>query len=375
MSDFQVGIIGCGNISSAYLQLAPLFKGYRITQIADVDEARARQQATLFDCQAQAVDQLLANPDINLVVNLTVPNAHFDVSEKIIRAKKHVYSEKPFVMSVKDGQSLLQLAEHNGVRVGSAPDTFLGGAHQSARKVIDSGKVGEIKSGRCVYQSSGMESWHPQPDFFFQQGGGPILDMGPYYISNLVQLLGPVAHITAMGSKGFKERVVGCEPRIGERIPVEVDTTVFAVLEFEQGAQVSFSASWDVQADRREETWLYGTGGSLSIPDPNSFGGSAMLHNNEEEQEIVPFPSLSKLNYEDQSGRMVANYRGVGLADMVVAIQQERVHRCNAEMALHVIDVLSGIYESAQTRRFVVPTTRCECPEMLTDELAKTLLV
>lgn len=374
MADFQVGIIGCGNISTAYLQLAPLFHGYKITAVADINDALAKEQAQAFGAQAQSVDQLLANPDIDLVVNLTVPKAHFDVSQRILQAKKHVYSEKPYVLSVNEGKALLLLAQKNGVRVGSAPDTYLGGAHQAARLAIDDGLIGDVIGGSCRYQSAGMEDWHPHPDFFFQRGGGPVLDMGPYYISNLVQMLGPVVEIAAMGSKGYAERVIKSEPRAGERLPVEVDTNLNALLEFEQGAQITFTASWDVQSSQVNAIELFGTVQILQIPDPNRFGGVVKCCGRESESVVPCLPALSMPNFDDLSGEKIANYRGIGLADMVAAIHENRPHRCSGEMALHVIDVLTGILDSANSRQFVKPSTRCERPAALTDAMALDLL-
>ena len=192
------GILGCGNISAAYMKLAPLFAGIEIRACADLDPAAAKARADEFGLRAETVEGLLSSDDIDLVVNLTIPAAHFEVSKSVLEAGKHVYSEKPFVLSLEEGAELGKIAAAKGLRVGSAPDTFLGGAHQLARHLVDTDAVGKITSGTCFVQSPGMEMWHPNPDFFFKPGGGPVLDLGPYYISNLVQLLGPVASVVAM---------------------------------------------------------------------------------------------------------------------------------------------------------------------------------
>ena len=179
-----VGIIGCGNISTAYLSLAPMFKGYEIIAVADINMDNARAQAAKFDVKAETVEDLLAATDVDLIINLTIPAAHVSVSRSILQAGKHVYSEKPFVLSLAEAQELGDIAKAKGVLIGSAPDTFMGGSHQMARNLIDAGAIGTVTSGAAVVMSSGMEDWHPNPDFFFQKGGGPILDLGPYYICN-----------------------------------------------------------------------------------------------------------------------------------------------------------------------------------------------
>ena len=225
MSDvLGVGVIGCGNISASYMRLAPMFKGFEMRACADLDQSMADARAAEFGLRSYPVEEMLEQSDIDIVVNLTIPNAHFEVSRKILQAGKHAYSEKPFVLSVDEGRELARLADGKGLRVGSAPDTFLGGAHQLARKLVDNGAVGEVTSGACFVQSPGMEMWHPNPDFFFKPGAGPILDIGPYYISNLVQLLGPVARVTGMLSTPAQVRTITSEPRSGETIKVETPT-------------------------------------------------------------------------------------------------------------------------------------------------------
>ena len=213
MDNLGVGIIGCGNISAAYLRLGPLFQGVDIRAVADVNPEAAAARAEEFGVRAMSVADLLAADDIDVIVNLTIPDAHYQVTTSILEAGKHAYTEKPVVLTLEEGLALRKLSEETGLRVGSAPDTFLGGAHQFARHLIDAGAVGRIASGTCFVQSPGMEMWHPNPDFFFQPGGGPILDLGPYYISNLVQLLGPVKRVTAMSSSAQAERTITSQPR------------------------------------------------------------------------------------------------------------------------------------------------------------------
>jgi len=273
MTDLGVGIIGCGNISTAYLKLSPLFKGLEMRAVADINMDAAKAQADAFGVKAQTVDDLLGNDDLDVIVNLTIPAAHFPISKRILEAGKHVYSEKPLVLTLEEGEELRALAASKNLRVGCAPDTFLGGAHQLARAKIDDGTIGNITSGTCHVMSHGPEGWHPNPDFFYAPGGGPMLDLGPYYIANLINLIGPVKRVGALTSSPLEERPIGSGPRAGETVPVLTPTNIHALLEFENGATVTVSTSWDVWAHRHGNMELYGTNGSMIVPDPNFFGG------------------------------------------------------------------------------------------------------
>ncbi len=367
-----IGIIGCGNISAAYFRLGPLFRHFEFRACADAVPEAAIARAEEFGLRALSVDDLLADDDIDIVVNLTIPRAHFEVSKKVLQAGKHVYSEKPFVLAVADGEVLAQIASENGLRVGSAPDTFLGGAHQLARHLIDTGGVGKITSGTCFVQSPGMEMWHPNPDFFFQRGGGPILDLGPYYISNLVQLLGPVKRVGAMSSKGSEFRTITSEPRYGEKIKVETATTVHALIEFHSGASVTFCASWDVWQHGHSNIELYGQIGTLYVSDPNFFGGDVRL--TEKSAFVAAAPNWEHpLGVENADGH--ANYSAAGLADMAQAILTNRPHRCSLEFALHVVDVLTSILASGDKKQFVDVATTCNRPAALDIDAAHGLLV
>jgi len=374
VSELRVGIIGCGNISTAYLELAPRFVGYSIVACSDLNRELAEAQAAQFNCRALSVDELLADATINLIVNLTVPAAHYEVSRAILTAGKHVYSEKPYVLSLDEGNSLKTLADKNNVRIGSAPDTFLGGSHQRARVCIDADMIGRVVGGSCYFQTHGMENWHPQPDFFYQAGGGPVLDMGAYYLSNLVQMLGPIKQVVAMASKPFSQRTISSEPRAGEIIPVEVQTTVNSILEFQQGAQITFGASWDVWSSEHNNIELHGTSKSMFVPDPNHFGGNVRVSDGETEQEFEPLTTLGSLNYTDANGNLRANYRGIGLADMAVAIRDKREHRCNGDLALHVIDALMSILASADSGRVEKLSTECVQPAAMPNDIADTLV-
>ena len=365
-----IGVIGCGNISAAYMRLAPMFAGIEMRACADMNMDAAQARAEEFGLRAETVDGLLASDDIGIVVNLTVPNAHHEVSTRILEAGKHAYSEKPFVLTVEEGQSLKALADAKGLRVGSAPDTFMGGAHQLARSLIDAGAVGKVTSGTCFVQSPGMEMWHPNPDFFFKPGGGPILDLGPYYVSNLVQLLGPVRRVVAMSSKGSDERTITSEPRNGEKIAVETPTTIHAVLQFKSGAQVTYCASWDVWQHGHANMELYGETGTLHVPDPNFFGGEVRRTDKET---FVNVPGWEHPLSVANDGPN-ANYRAAGLADMARAILEDRPHRCSLEFSLHVVDVMTAILTAGEEGRFVEMTTTCERPAALSAIAAQALL-
>ena len=272
-----VGIIGCGNISAAYLRLAPLFRGIAVRAVADVNMAAATARATEFGVLAQSVKELLGNETVDIVVNLTVPAAHFKVSRQILAAGKHVYSEKPLTLTLADAKELQRLAKAARLHVAAAPDTFLGGAHQQARKAIDDGLIGKVASGTAHIMGHGMEHWHPNPDFFYKPGGGPIFDMGPYYIAGLVNLIGPVKRVAALSGMARRRRLISSEPRRGESIRVSTPTTYHALLEFASGAMVTLTASWDVYAHRHKNMELYGTEGAMFVPDPNFFGGEVIV--------------------------------------------------------------------------------------------------
>ncbi|WP_064682387.1 Gfo/Idh/MocA family protein [Rhizobium bangladeshense] len=373
--ELGVGIIGCGNISTTYFSLAPLFKGLKVLACADINVQAAEARAKEYGVKAQTIDALLANDEIDVVVNLTIPDAHFPVSKAILEAGKHVYSEKPLVLSLEQGEELRRIAKAKNLAVGCAPDTFLGGAHQLARKFIDDGGIGRITSGACYVMSPGMEMWHPNPDFFFLPGGGPILDLGPYYIANLINLIGPVKRVGAMTSMASPTRTITSEPRNGEIIPVKTPTTILALLEFVNGATVTLSASWDVWSHRHANMELYGTDGSLYVPDPNFFGGTVEASGRD--KDIKPLEAwehpFGKINQESPSGSR-ANYRTAGLADMAMALIEGRDARCSLDRTLHGVDVMTSILKSGEEGRFIDLTTTCTQPAALGIEEAQALL-
>jgi predicted dehydrogenase len=372
MQSLGVGLIGAGNISTTYLRMIPEFAGLELRGIADLNLATAEAQSSAFGVPAITPEALLATADIDIVVNLTIPSVHYQVTAQILEAGKHAYSEKPLVLTADEGAQLRDLAARMGLRVGAAPDTFLGVSHQQARAMIDAGELGQIVSGTAHVLSHGMEAWHPNPDFFFQPGGGPVLDMGPYYITNLVQLLGPVARVAALTGQGRDSRVIGSGPRTGEAVPVATPTDIHALLQFAGGARVTLGASWDVWAHRHGHIELYGTQGALFLPDPNFFGGALEAARGSDQIEPVPLWD-HPFGAANDEGR--ANWRGAGLADMARAIRLGGPHRCGLDMALHVVEVMTAILASGQSGAFVDLTSSCERPAALGAEDARALMV
>ncbi len=362
----KIGIIGCGNISDAYFKGAARSSFVQVKGCADLNMEAAQAKATLYGASAMSVPALLADPDISLVVNLTVPLVHAEVSQQIVEAGKHVYSEKPLAARFADAAALMRRAQAKGVRVGCAPDTFMGASHQACRRAIDAGAIGRPVGGSAVIMGHGAESWHPNPAFFYKAGGGPVLDMGPYYVTQLVNLLGPVQRAVAAATIGNPRRTITSEPLKGTTIDVEVPTTVNGVLEFANGANVSMSASWDVwKHNRTSPIEIYGTDGTLLGVDPNFFGNVPRVcgaDGNLRDVDIAAHP-FGIANREMRNGTMQADYRMVGLVDMALAIQHRRAHRASGAMALHVLEVLEALITSSVTGSFVNLTTTCERPE------------
>ncbi len=374
---YGVGIMGAGNISSAYLRLAPLFKGLEVRAIADIIPAAAQKRAEEFGVRAQTPDELLKNSELDVIVNLTIPATHYSVSMDIVSAGKHAYSEKPFVLTLEEGMALKKAAHDRGLQVGSAPDTFLGGAHQQARDIIDSGKLGKIMSGTTHVMSRGMEHWHPNPDFFFQVGAGPILDLGPYYVTELIHLLGPVKRLSAFTNMARTEREVTAEgPYKGTFIKVGTPTTIHGVLEFHSGAIITIGASWDVAAHGHHNIELYGTDGSIFVPDPNFFGGDLVVADMAgARSKVTPWDHpFGKPNQGLDTDQPRANYRTAGLADMMAAIENGTHARCGLDVALHAVDVMTSLLKAGESGQVLTLSTTCERPKELTPAEAQALL-
>ena len=366
MKKIQIGVIGCGNISDAYFKGAARSELIQVKACADMRPEAAQEKAALYGIQAMSIDALLADPEISIVVNLTIPMAHAPVSQQILRAGKHAYSEKPLSATFEEASATLSLANSLSLRVGCAPDTFLGASHQACRRLIDSGAIGRPVGGAAVIMSHGAESWHPNPEFFYKAGGGPVLDMGPYYITQLVNLLGPVKRLAGLATVGSATRTITSEPLNGSVIQVDVPTTVNGVLEFENGANVTLSASWDVwKHNRTSPIEIYGTEGAMLGVDPNFFGGipKVCAPNGDWNEVHIGAHPFGTPNRELRNGSMAADYRIIGLIDMAMAIRANRPHRASGALALHVLEVLEAFEKSSRTGQFVTLTTRCERPE------------
>ena len=342
-----VGFIGAGNISDQYLTNLVTFPDVKVLFIADIDLDRARAQADKYGVEhSGSVDELLANPDVEIVVNLTIPAAHAEVDLKCVAAGKHVWSEKPYATSREDAAKVAKAANDAGVLVCVAPDTIMGGGIQTGLRAIKEGKIGKPLTAMTMFQVGGPESWHPSPEFLFAKGGGPLLDMGPYYISTLVSVFGPVARVTALGSKAKETRVIASGPKAVTEFPVEVPTHVGALIEFESGASAQCIFSFESTLFRMGFVEINGTAGTISLPDPNMFDGQNVLYkgvNGETMQNIT----------EDIPLTGATHGRGTGVTEMAQAIREGRQVRIPGEIALHTLDVLLSIQDAIETRGWV----------------------
>ncbi len=350
----KIGMIGCGNISSIYLgNLTKTFSTTELVACADLIAERAQKAAQDYSVpKACTVEELLADPDIELVLNLTLPKAHADVCLAALEAGKHVYTEKPLAVVRSRGKEVLDAARAKGLLVGGAPDTFLGGGLQTCRKLIDEGAIGEPLSASAFMTTPGHERWHPDPEFYYQKGGGPVLDMGPYYLTALVYLLGPIKRVASFARASYEERTITSEPKHGQRIQVEVSTHVSSALEFAGGALGTLMMSFDVWGANLPRIEVYGTEGSLSVPDPNTFGGPVrLLEKNQSEWRDMPLA----FGYTENS-------RGLGIADMADAIAAGRKPRANGELTYHVLDIMEGLEDAARSGSCYTAASTCERP-------------
>ena len=356
MERTKIGIIGCGNISGIYCQNGTRFDNIEVVACADIDLARARARAAEYHLpKALSVDELLADPEVEIVINLTIPAVHAAISRQAIEAGKHVYSEKPLAISREDGAALQQLAQEKGVRTGCAPDTFLGAGLQTCRQLIDEGAIGEPVGVAGWMHSHGPEGWHPDPEFFYQQGAGPLFDMGPYYLTAMTSLLGPVRRLTGSARVTHPERTIFSQPKYGQKITVNTPTHIAGVLDFASGVVGTLVTSFDVHHSTVPWMELYGSEGTLLLPDPNTFGGPVQIRRaGANATEEVPL----KLPYAENS-------RGIGVADMAAAIRAGRPHRASGEMAFHVLDLMVSIHDASLAGRHVQIGSTMQRPEPL----------
>lgn len=343
---FNVGIVGCGNISDIYLINSLFFKDFNIVACADIRQDAAAEKAKTYDIKAMDVDEIFAAPEIDIILNLTVPSVHFEISKRALLARKHVYSEKPIALSFEDVKALRQIAQKDNLYVCSAPDTFLGPTHQYMKDYLLRNNDEEILNGTVHLMSRGMEHWHPNPEFFYKKGGGPILDIGPYYVSLLVYLLGPVRSVYGRGKIGISERTVTAAENYGKTISVETPTTYTALLAFESGVDITMMMSWDVWKHEHNLIELYGTKASYILADPNYFGGSLRMAENRDYFENMP--NIPSLNLDN--GKENLDMRGIGIADMCQAIAHKREARCGLNFAGHCFAVLEAILTSSEQK-------------------------
>ncbi|WP_130858904.1 Gfo/Idh/MocA family protein [Gracilibacillus phocaeensis] len=358
-------MIGCGNISRIYLENQQRFANYKVVAIADLLIERAQERAEEFGiAKAYTTEELLADPAIDLVVNLTIPAVHANIAKQALEHGKHVYGEKPLAVEREDGKEILELAQQKGLYVGNAPDTFLGAGLQTCKKLIEDGWIGTPISATGFMMVPGHERWHPDPAFYYQRGGGPLFDMGPYYITALVALMGPIKRVTGSAQITYPERTITSEPKFGETITVETPTQINSVLDFESGAVCSLVTSFDTWHHHLPNLEIYGTEGSIMVPDPNTFGGPVCVRR-KNSQEWSEIPLLH--GFADNS-------RGLGVAEMADAIITKRRSRIDGELAYHVLDIMHGILESSETSRHYQTESRCPRPASLPIGFDETFL-
>ena len=353
MSLLRVGIVGIGNISGIYLKNLSSYKSTAVTAVADIDKSRADHAAREFSVEhSLSPEELYEHPEVDLVLNLTIPAAHGPVAMQAVLAGKHVYNEKPLAVTLEQARALDQAAADKGVRVGCAPDTFLGSGIQTARQALDEGMIGEPVAVQAFMLSNGPEGWHPNPEFFFKPGGGPMLDMGPYYLTALVNLLGPIRRTTGVSRASFLTRTIGSGPLKGTQIEVDTPTHIVGGIEFAGGALGQITTSFDVYSSPLPSIIIYGSEGTLIVPDPNDFGGEPLLKR-ASEREFQPVTLTHGF---------AENARGVGVLDMAYAIRNGGTPRASGRLAQHVLEVMHAFSASSETDRHIHLETSVERP-------------
>ena len=371
----NIGIIGCGNISDTYFNSQSIFNNIKITACADKIQELSEKKASQYNIQSFTVDDLFKNKDIDLVLNLTIPSAHKEIIIKSLENGKHCFSEKPLAINFKQGLEIQKISNEKKLIVGCAPDTFLGAAGQKARSLIENEDIGKIVLGTFNIMSHGMEDWHPNPDFFFKPGAGPVFDLGVYYLTQLINLNGSIRSVYATSGTASKERIIKSQPRYGQKISVETPTTLMGVLDFNNNSKIQFFCSWDVWAHNHSNMELYGMGGSMIMPDPNFFSGDIMLSKeNSEWNKITNDEMLLGIpNKTDNNGSKIANYRGIGLSDLIDAIIKNRKPRCSLDLSLHVLEAMEGIIKSAESNKIINLITKPNKPDFLDEKEILTL--
>lgn len=367
----QVGVLGAGAIAPPYYLAMKAWPQLDLRCCASRGMESAKAAAVKYGILAVTFEAMLADPEIDCIVNLTPAQAHFETSKAILEAGKHLYSEKPLAATFAEADQLIALAKAKGLRIGCAPDTFFGAAHQEARAAIDAGLIGTPVGGALFFGNAGVEMWHPKPEPFYSMGGGPVSDHSPYYLTQAINLLGPVASVSASGARPFPVRTMRGAARNGEKFKTQIDTSVAATLSFANGALVTLAMSWDIGPHGRTPIEIYGSDGSLHNPDPNWSDGILSLTTREGKRVLDhsarPFHRPTMINF---FGVEVGYFRLCGLADMADAIAQNRPHRASAEIALHVMEVIEAIRVSGETGQRIDINTRCDRPAPIGDDIA-----
>ena len=378
----NIGLIGCGNIAETYFRAQDYFNNIKFIACADKFPEVSKKCADQYNIKSLTVDEIIHDTNVDVILNLTIPQAHFEISKLALEAGKHVYSEKPMSIKYDEANELVNLAKDNNLYIGNAPDTFLGGGGQVARKFVDDGDIGKVLTGNFIFAFPGVQEFHPNPESWFQSGGGPVIDMGPYFFTTLVNLLGPVKNVRSRGKKFADQREYLVGPKKGKSFNVDISTSVMLDIEFANEAIVQGFISFDVQNHARNHMELYGTKGSIVVPDPNMFGGPVLLSRelgSEWQEFSVEDKYLGKTNIINHSGRSneapkQSNYRGVGLSEMIYSIENNIQHRCNGNLALHVLDIIESTIIASETKKEVSLRSTCEQPKPLSEEQIKLLI-
>ena len=380
---FKIGLIGCGHIAETYFRAEKYFNNIKIVKCADINLKAAKRCALKYGIKFLTVNELLKDKEVEIILNLTIPKAHYSISKNALTNGKHVYSEKPLAINLKDGKDLIKFSKKKKLYLGNAPDTFLGGGIQKSKELVEKNIIGKIKLGNAVFAFPGIESYHPNPEpWFAKNEGGPVIDMGPYYITALVNLLGPAKKVTSTIIQGQKYRTIGIGPKKGKKFKVECPTTYLSTITFKNNSVIRLTLSFDVIAHQRNHIELYGEKGSMIVPDPNMFGGSVLTCNklgeNWKEFKTTKM-SLGRINIRTQSSRANeaptnANYRGAGLSEMAYSIENKRKHLCNGEISLHVLEIITSIMKAAKFGTSVSINSNCVKPKKFLEIDAKKLL-
>ena len=373
---FKVGLIGCGHIAETYFRAEKYFNNIKIIKCADINLKAARKCSKEYGIKFLSVNEILKDLVVEIILNLTIPKAHYEISKKALLNGKHVYSEKPLAINLKDGKELLKISRRKKLYLGNAPDTFLGGGIQKSKELVEKNIIGKIKLGNAVFAFPGIQSYHPNPEpWFAKLEGGPVIDMGPYYITALVNLLGPAKKVSGRIINGSKYRTIGIGPKKGRKFKVNCPTTYLSTITFKNNTVIRLTLSFDVIAHQRNHIELYGEKGSMIVPDPNMFGGSVFtckkLGDNWKEFKTTKM-HLGKINIRTQSSRANeaptnANYRGAGLSEMAYSIEKKRKHLCNGEISLHVLDIITSIMKASKSGVNQSINTDCVKPKKFTN--------